>query len=229
MHKKTLTVKIYTVGKIHPYSAENMAESKDKLLELARKDKERIQLEEARNKVEGYIYRVKNKLEDDAEEIGSVSTEEQRAHILKLAEDAEEWMYDDGSSADLATTVDKYAEISVPAEKIFFRLAEKTERPEAVTSLKGRLTKVEELVKKWETTMPQVTEEERGEVLTKVEDIRKWLAEKEEAQSKLEPHEDPVFTSAEVPSQIKPIEVLVTRLKRYVGSRQTASTVLECS
>ena len=90
MHKKTLTVVTYTVGKIHPYSPENMAESKEKLLELARKDKERIQLEEARNKVEGYIYRVKNKLEDDAEAIGSVSTEEQRAEILKLAEDAEE-------------------------------------------------------------------------------------------------------------------------------------------
>jgi hypoxia up-regulated 1 len=216
IHKRALAVKTYYVGRIQPYSPELLEESKTKLDELAKKDKERMELEEARNKVEGYVYYIKNKLSDDEERIAKVSTEEQRAEVLKLAEDAEEWMYEDGATADLATTEDKYAELSAPAEKIFFRVEEMTERPEAVLALKGRLTKVEELMKKWETAMPQVTEEERADVLSKVEDVKKWIAMKEEEQSKREAHEDPAFTSGEVPTQMKPIEVLVTKLKKYV-------------
>ena len=59
-------------------------------------------------------------------------------------------MYEDGATADLATTEDKYAEISTPAEKIFDRVKEMTARPEAVEALKGRLAKVGELMEKWE-------------------------------------------------------------------------------
>lgn len=214
MHKRTLSVKTYMTGRVQPYSPELLEESKAKLLDLARKDKERIMLEEARNRVESYVYYIKNKLVDDEENVNKVSTEEQRAHILKLAEDAEEWIFDEGESADLATTEDKYAEVSTPAEKIFYRVSEMTERPEAVTALKGRLSKVEELMKKWETTMPQVTDEERAEVLSKVEDVKKWIEEKETEQSKKQPHEDPAFGSAEVPGQMNPIEVLVAKLKK---------------
>lgn len=191
-----------------------MAESKAKLAELERKDRERVMLEEARNKVESYIYLIKNKLIDDEEAIGMVSTEEQRAELSKLAADAEEWMYDDGYNADLATMEDKYAELSVPAEKVFFRVSEGTARPEAIKALQTKLSKVEDLMKKWETTMPQVTEEERADVLAKVEDVRKWISEKEEAQSKLDASEEPAFKSEDVPSQSKPIETLVARLNR---------------
>lgn len=214
VHRRTLSVQTYCVGKIKPYTAELLAESKAKLLDLARKDKERMQLEESKNKVESYIYYIKNKLVDDEDAINKVSTEEQRAEILKLAEAAEEWMYGDGATADLATTEDKYAELSMPAEKIFFRRSEMTERPEAIKALQSKLSKVEELMKKWETTMPQVTEEERAEVLSKVEDVKKWIAEKEEEQSKQAAHDDPAFTSSEVPLQTQPIEMLVAKLKR---------------
>ena len=49
MHKRTLDVKVYHSGQVKPYTSEIMSESKDKLAELARKDKERIMLEESRN------------------------------------------------------------------------------------------------------------------------------------------------------------------------------------
>ena len=214
MHKSTLDVESFHVGNVRPYWPELMAESKAKLAELERKDRERIMLEEARNKVESFIYRIKNKLIDDEEAIGKVSTEEQRAELSKLAQDAEEWMYDDGYKADLATMEDKYAELSGPAEKVFFRVSETTARPEAIYALKTKMQKVQDLMKKWETTMVQVTEEERAEVLQKVDEVLAWIAEKEEAQAKADPTADPVFTSEEVPLQSKPIEALVARLNR---------------
>ena len=220
IHKQTLVVESFHVGNVRPYGPELMAESKAKLAELERKDKERIMLEEARNKVESYIYRIKNKLIDDEVNIGRVSTEVQREEISKLAMEAEEWMYDEGYKADLATMEDKYAELSVPAEKIFLRVEELTKRPEAMEALKAKLQKVEELMKKWETTMPQVTEEERAEVLTKVDDVKKWISEMEEAQAKADPTSDPVFHSQDVPLQSSSIEALVAKLSRKPKPKQ---------
>merc|ERR1712125_14104 len=84
VHKQTLNVKSYYEGRVQPYSTEIMTESKAKMDELARKDKERQMLEEARNKVESYIYKIKNKLVDDEENIGKVTTESQREEVSKL-------------------------------------------------------------------------------------------------------------------------------------------------
>jgi len=46
-------------------------------------------------------------------------------------------------------------------------------------------------MKKWETTQPQVTADERAEVISKVEIIRTWIAEKTEAQAAADPASDP--------------------------------------
>ncbi len=209
-----MEVSSYHVGTIQPYSVEIMAESKAKLGELARLDKERMMLEEVRNNYESYIYLIKNKLVDDEESIGAVTTEEQREELRKSAEDAEEWMYDDGYDASLETYKQKYDELTKPAEKVFFRVKEVTARVEAITALKEKLDKVVALMKKWETTMPQITEEERNDVVSKVDDVRKWISEKEEAQAANDPTTDPVFTSEEVPLQTKDIQALVSKLSR---------------
>ena len=214
MHRQSLSVLSYHTGPIQPYSAVVKAESAEKMAELDRKDKERVLLEEARNKVESYIYHIKNKLADDEENIGKISTEEQREAIRKAAEDAEEWMYDDGYGADLATMEDKYAELSGPAEKIFNRVSEMTARPAAIKSLEERLAKMVKLMTTWETSKEQVTAEERQEVLDKVEEVKAWIQEKTEAQAKADPTEDPVFSSEEVPKQTKPLEKLINKLSR---------------
>ena len=171
-------------------------------------------LESAKNMVESYIYKIRNKLIDDEENVKSVTTEEQREETSKLANDAEEWLYDDGYNADLVTMQNKFAELETPAEKIFFRVAELTARPLAVTALKEKLSKIVALMTKWETTHPHITEEERGDVLAKVEEIKIWLADKEAEQEKLAPSEDPAFSSAELKAKTKVVEGVVSRLSK---------------
>jgi len=213
-HVRTLKVSTYNVGPIRPYTPEIMEESKAKLGELAKLDKERMMLEEAKNTYESYIYLIRNKLIDFEEEIAKISSEEQRETLKQSAEDAEEWMFDDGYTAGLETYEEKYAELSAPAEKMFFRLSELTARPKAIDALKAKLTKIEDLMTKWETTMEHITEEERGEVLEKVADVRKWIEEKVEEQEKTDVTADPAFTSDEVPGQTKRIESLAAKLMK---------------
>jgi len=214
VHKRTLKVDTYHVGRIKPYTSDILQESTDKLQALAAADKERMLLEESKNKVESYVYHIKNTLLDDEENISKVTNEEQRAEVLKLAEDAEEWMYDEGYDADLPTYEDKYAELSVPMEKIKRRVKEAEDRPSAIKALTKKLTKIEKLMADWVESLPQVTEEERAGVLESVEGVRKWIAEKEEEQSKTDPWEEPVFTSEEVPLQTKEIESAVKKLSK---------------
>jgi len=213
-HTRALKVRSYNVGSIRPYSSEIMEESMDKLERLAQADRERVMLEESKNKFESYIYRIRNRLIDDEEEIAKVTSEEQREALRKSGEEAEDWMFDEGYTADLKTYEAKYLELSAPAEKTFFRVAELTARPKAVEALQTKLGKVEGLMKKWETTMEHVTEEERQEVQDRVDDARAWAAEAVEKQEEADPTGDPAFTSDEVPGQTKKIESIVSRLMR---------------
>lgn len=171
-------------------------------------------LEEIRNTYESYIYKIKNQLADHEEAIAAISTEAQREELLKNAAEAEDWMYDEGYDAGLETYRNKFEELSAPAEKVFFRMREVSARADAIKDLTQKLDKVVTLMTKWETTMPQVTEEERADVLSKVEDVRKWITDKVEAQAAADPTDDPVFTSEEVPSQTTEIQKLVSRLSR---------------
>lgn len=211
---RTLKVNSYNVGSIRPYSPETMAESMAKLETLAQADKERMMLEESKNKYESYIYHIRNRLIDDEELVAKVSTEEQRESLRQSAEDAEEWMFDEGYTADLATTEEKYKELSEPAEKVFFRMAELTARPAAIAAIEKKLTKVTKLMTQWETTHEHITEEERGEVMAKVEEARTWIAEKVAAQEATDASEDPAFTSSEVPGNMKRVESIVARLMK---------------
>jgi len=213
-HVRALKVNSYNVGTIRPYSPDILAESQAKLAQLAQADKERMMLEESKNTYESYIYFIRNKLIDDEEEIAKVTSEEQREALRKSAEDAEEWMFDEGYTADLKTYDEKYVELSAPAEKAFFRMAELTARPKAIDALTAKLTKIEELMKKWETSMEHITEEERKEVLDKVAEVRKWVEDKVGEQEKTDATTDPVFTSEEVPGQTKRIESIVQRLMK---------------
>ena len=111
---------VYHTRRPRPYFDEIKIESLEKLDEFTHIDNERISLEESRNKFETYTYHIKNKLIDDEEVISVVSIEEQRTALLALANGAEEWMYKDGYDTDRATFEVKFAELSDPAEKIFW-------------------------------------------------------------------------------------------------------------
>jgi len=142
---------------------------------MAASDAERIRFEEVKNKYESYIYRIKNKLIDEEEAIAAVTTRDQRDAMLKSFQDAEAWIYDEGYDADLVTYKEKYVELYEPAEKVWFRMAEVIARPKVIKDVEGKFVKIMALLTKWETTMPQITAEERAEVATMVDEVKNRL------------------------------------------------------
>lgn len=213
-HRKALDVESYHVGKIQPLSKDLVEEYKSNIATLAELDKQRILLEEAKNKLESYFYTVKNKLLDEEENIAKISTEDQREELTKLSRDAEDWLFDEGDTADLETIQAKYDELATPAEQVWFRLKEMTERPAAVKALNEKLVEIEEKFSKWVADLTHITEEEKDEVHSNIENARKWVSDKVDAQAEKDGHEDPVFTSEEVPLQTKPIQKLISKLSK---------------
>jgi len=214
IHRKTLEVESYHVGKIQPLSKDLIEEYKSNIATLAALDKQRVLLEEAKNKLESYFYHVKNKLLDDEENIATISTEEQREELTKLSRNAEDWLFDEGDTADLETIQTKYDELATPAEKVWFRLKEMTERPAAVKALNEKLVEIEEKFSKWVFNLTHITEEEKSDVYSKIESARKWLSDKLDAQAEKDGYEEPVFASEEVPLQTKSIKKLIAKLSK---------------
>jgi len=213
-HKRALTITAYHIAKVQPYSESLMKESKAKLKHLAKLDEERQKLEEIKNKVESYIYHIKNKLIDDEDKIAKVTTEEQRESVSNMAMEAEDWMYEDGYDADYTTYSEKYVELSTPFEAILFRLSELTARPTEIASLKTKLDKVRGLLTKWDTDKPQVTQEEKEAVLEQVTGVEKWIEDMQAKQAETPAHETPAFESKEVPLQLKDIEASMRKLSK---------------
>lgn len=166
---------------------------------------------------------------DDEDNIARVTTEDQREEVSKLATDAEDWMYEDGYDADYVTYADKYAELSTPFEAILYRVAEQIARPDAIDALKKKLTKAAELLTKWETEKPQVTEEEREDVKAKMAEVETWIEEMEKKQSETPDHEMPAFKSADVPLQFKGVEKLMKSLSKKPKPKPPAKNETEAA
>jgi len=214
VHRKSLDIESYQTGKIQPLSKDLIEEYKANIAALAELDKQRVLLEEAKNKLESYFYHVKNKLLDDEENIAKISTEEQREELLKLSMEAEEWLFDEGDSADLDTIQAKFDELATPAEMVWFRLKEMTERPAAVKAVNEKLVEIEEKFSRWVTNLTHITEDEKSDVFSKIEGAKKWVSDKIDAQSEKAGYEDPIFTSEEVPLQMIPIQKLISKLSK---------------
>ncbi|CAE7698505.1 HSP70-17, partial [Symbiodinium microadriaticum] len=123
-----------------------------------------------------------------------------------------EWLYDEGRDAEVAVYKSKQAGIKVKAESIFKRFKEHTARPKAVEKAKHQLHSVMVLLQEWNTTMPQITEEEKQKVLEIVDKIQAWLDDNIEAQSKLTPFETAAFAAADVIAQLKPLTAQMEKL-----------------
>lgn len=133
------------------------------------------------------------------------------------------WLDEDGFDAATKVYKEKKADVAKLYDPLAFRLEEAEARPAAVAAAKKRVKDIRLLVAKWEKTLPQVTEEERGEVLALCDKAEAWVEEKEAAQAAHASSEAPLFTSAEVGAILKPTAALVTKLSRKPAPKPVAN------
>lgn len=197
-------------------SKAELAASKRKLTRLAKADEARKAKETALNDLEAYVYKIRNRLrdEDGKDQLGAVSSEEQREAIITSCNDIEEWLYDEGRNAELSEFKKKESEIQDPADKIFKRFKESIDRPKAVKKALKQLQNVTKKIDTWSEKMPHVSEEEVQSLRDLIEGVQGWIASKVEEQEGADPFGDAVFSSYEVVSEMKPVSALFEKLLR---------------
>jgi hypoxia up-regulated 1 len=213
--RRTLTIsKSFEHMKLRPMNDAQKKVSSDKLGVIMKAEAARKQKEQAKNDLETYILRIKNAVIDDEANLATVSTDEQRNSLVELANQLEEWLYDEGWDEEASVYQEKYSSLSQPAEAIFDRLAESELRPKAVSTARAFIAKVREAVEKWENTKPHITEEERGDVMERASKAERWLEEREEEQAAKAAHEEPAFRAADVEPQLQSLKSLFQRIKK---------------
>ncbi|KAH6688543.1 stress protein [Plectosphaerella plurivora] len=113
--------------------------SKARLQAFENSDKARRQREEALNQLEGFTYKVRDLLENEA--FVGASTAEERATLEQKASEASDWLYGEGADATKDEFKAKHKELSDIATRVQARVTEAEKRPELVSGLKEALDK----------------------------------------------------------------------------------------
>ncbi len=134
---------------------ESLSRMKTRLAAFDASDRSRVLREETLNSLEGYTYKIRDTLEDEA--FIAASTSEQRDEIEQKSNDASMWLYGDGAEAGrdvLKAKLDELRGLVNPVQK---RKTEAAKRPEEIKKLQDAISQADTMV----TVMKQQEEAQK--------------------------------------------------------------------
>lgn len=203
-----------STANILPMTNAAKKESVKMLREMEKADNKRKDDLEAKNRLESYIYHARDALAAKEETVKQVTIPEQLEELENKLEETEEWLYDDGDKVDGSEYKKKVADLQKKLDAILFRVDELKELPIAINTAKEYAFSTRELVAEWVESKPQVTDDERQDVIEKVEDLESWLDESGKKQAAHPAHEAPVLTSDDVAKKVQGVKKLVSSLSK---------------
>jgi hypoxia up-regulated 1 len=217
-HREALEVTLVqdkSTGKnVLPMSADDKKTSMKMLRDLDLADKKRQENLEAKNRLESFIYHARDALTAKEDAVKQVTIPEQLEQLEAKLEETEDWLYDDGDKVDAAEYNKKVSGLEKDLDAILFRVDELKELPIAFNVAKEYAFSTRELVAEWVEAKPQITDEERQDVLEKVEELEAWLVESEEKQTAHPRHETPKVTSNDVAKKVQGVKKFVNTLSK---------------
>ncbi|CEG38420.1 protein heat shock protein [Plasmopara halstedii] len=197
-----------------PMSEHAKKESMRMLREMENDDNKRRADLEAKNNLETFIYTAHDALSAQESQIKLVTIPEQLESLQKKLTETEEWLYNDGEHAEAAEYKTRMEELKLELDSILFRVAELKELPIAISNAKEYASTTRELVDEWSTSKPQVTDEERNDVVEKLNELEAWLTDSESSQKTAPKHEKPLVTSADVAKKVQSVKKFVVVLAK---------------
>jgi heat shock protein 4 len=174
--------------------------------EVAMANNDRLIKETAdmRNELESYIYDMRDKVGSDSR-LGQYATSQEKDAFNALNDTTENWLYEDGFDATKKVYAEKLAELKKLGSPIERREIEAHARSSAVSALQANL----ETYQNWcnesqtEERYAHITDEERQNVRSTVDNITGWLYDMLDKQSGTALNQDPVLTVASIKAKQK--------------------------
>ncbi|KAL1405468.1 lumenal Hsp70 protein [Vanrija albida] len=229
-----LKVREKAVG-FKPLTKEEKRVTRERLSSIATFEAAMKARAEARNMLEGYLYRLQNLLSDDAENraLHEFAKPAERSTLSKLVEETFEWLHDHADDADVKTLLEKRTALETIESPIVVRFKEAQTRGPAIDNFQqamfaGRHFLVE--ARKNRTAAleavanapadkpaapPKFTEDELDEVKVMLKDYEVWMDGLMETQVQLEEDKtsDPVIFTAELDDRGKRLQAHVLQLE----------------
>ncbi|MCJ1413181.1 lumenal Hsp70 protein [Ptychographa xylographoides] len=133
-----------TSAGLPPITPSELRRMKDRMASFDASDRSRKLREEALNTLEGYTYKVRDLVGDDA--FIAASTDKQRSEIEEKSKSASEWLYGDGADASRDSLKSRLKELRDLVDPIQKRKDEASKRPEEIKSLKQVLEQTKGLI-----------------------------------------------------------------------------------
>ncbi|EQC40757.1 hypothetical protein SDRG_01828 [Saprolegnia diclina VS20] len=199
---------------ILPMTFRDKKESIAMLAEMDKVDSIRKANAEAKNRLEAFVYESREYLSSHDDVLEKVTTSTQRETLSADVDATEEWLYEDGDDLDAKAYNERLAGMRKQLDDMVFRVSELSALPEAVAKAQQYIISTIDLMAQWVDVKPQVTADERDDILAKVSELKDWLKEQQAAQDAIAKHDEPVFTSAHVLKKISGVKKLVTALAK---------------
>ncbi|WVR05173.1 hypothetical protein IAU60_002185 [Kwoniella sp. DSM 27419] len=227
---------------VRPMTGEEKRTTQARLASVAAFEAAKFAREEARNMLEGYIYRLASLLSDDADNraLHEFATADERARLGKLKDETMEWLHEHAESAEETVLRQKRADLETLESPIIFRFAESQTRGKSVEDFqqamfasRAFLTEARKnntialeaaasATPEDPVAPPKYTEDELIEVEELMKDNEVWMDAKMEKQVPLEADltKDPVVTSKELDERGKRLQTMVLRLIKKKAPRK---------
>lgn len=181
-------------------------------------DKERYARDEARNKLESFVYSASDYLEKEA--VQTVSTSEERANLLQAVEEASEWLMINAEEAPKREIDTQLIQLEKLKKPIARRLTEFQERPGAIESLRTALSDIDSFT----TLMTQnLTLENKEKLASTIDQVHtgakktlEWLEEKVKLQDATASSVEPVLLVKVLKTKQRELEELKFKLMREI-------------
>ncbi|KAI6112082.1 heat shock protein 70 family [Pisolithus croceorrhizus] len=219
----TIPLELATVySTLAPMSVPDKKAARDRLRALDNMEVSKQFREEAFNTLEGYLYKLRDLLDDGPETpFMKCSKPSEREAISRKVTDTSAWLHSDGESADTSTLLGKRRALESLEKPIMHRYKEIEEFPEALNNSQKwnwstRLFLAEaraNLTAETAAGLPSKWTAEELDALEKaVKEHEAWLGDGVEKQKHVKMNEDPTIETREMRSRAKTLELHLQRL-----------------
>ncbi|WWC89981.1 uncharacterized protein L201_004911 [Kwoniella dendrophila CBS 6074] len=236
---------------IRPMTGEEKRTTQARLRSIATYESAKFAREEARNLLEGYLYRLSGLLSEDAENraLHDFAKKEERITLQSIVDKTMEWLGDHAETADEETLKGKRADIEKIELPIITRFKESLHRPKAIEAFQQAMfssrsflveatknnTEALENVSKQTPENPAIppkyTEEELKDVETQMKENELWMDDLMKKQVLLEDDltSDPVIWADDLDKKGKKLQMTVLRLINKKAPRRPKPVISSSS
>lgn len=199
----------------------SLKKSVKKLNDLESRDQEKYATEEARSKLESFMYEVKEQIYDDAFE--KLSTSDERETIEGIINKASDWLDDEGFDADEKVLKKKLKEIKEGVSDLRFKISENSDRPKAIASMLQSFNISNmfiDSIAKMPDSSEIYTEKDVKDIKKIFAETKEWLSIQWKKQNETDATKKPVLLSKDIASQQAKLDrelmYLINKAKYYV-------------